>query len=58
MSFSIFNSKIWKEANEKELKTDNDNNQNPKEIVEEILNKLSEKEEQSCPKSLHHPQIN
>lgn len=45
MSFSIFNSKIWKEANEKELKTDNGNNQNPKEVAEEILNKLSEKEE-------------
>lgn len=45
MSFSIFNLKIWKEANDKELKTDNDNNQNPKEVAKEILNKLSEKEE-------------
>ena len=39
MSFSIFNSKIWKEANEKELRTESNNSQNPREIAEEILNK-------------------
>lgn len=45
MSFSIFDSRIWKESFDKKDDETTYTNQNPSEVIQEILNKLDTEEE-------------